>query len=133
MTENDTSILIDFKKQFISFLDELSTQFPQEGNFVILRLSLSCEIFPKIIMDNFIHMINKNNQELKKLITQRNESFFIDFDIFDIFENFKKTEENIFKKIFINKQLDKEDKSILWKWIDLFVLISEKYSKYKKL
>ena len=83
---SEIEILIEYKKQLISFLDELISQLPQEGDLIILRLFISNQIPIKDAMDNFIHKINTNGQELRKFVKERNESFFLEHNIFELFD-----------------------------------------------
>ena len=123
-------ILKEFKKNLISFVDELIDQFPSEGDLVILRIYFNdqCEI--KEVMESFTQYLNKDDNIIKKNIEERNDSFFLNHNT--LFENVvDKTKIIHFKKIWRSPQLDQEDKEIIWKWIDSFVFLSDKYAKNK--
>ena len=123
-------ILKEFKKNLISFVDELIDQFPSEGDLVVLRIYFNdqCEI--KEVMESFTQYLNKDDNIIKKNIQERNDSFFLNHNT--LFENVvDKTKIIHFKKIWRSPQLDQEDKEIIWKWIDSFVFLSDKYSKNK--
>ena len=123
---SEIEILNEFKTQLLSFFDELIAQFPKEGDLIICRLFFDNQIPIKSVMDNFIYNINKNDKELLKMIQQRNESFFLEHNIFTTVE---KEKVNHFKKIWCSGHLDDEDKTIIWNWIDAFVYLAEKYTK----
>ena len=69
---SEIEILTEYKKQLIAFLDELISQFSQEGDLIILRLFISNQIPIKDAMDKFIHKINTNGGELRKYVKERN-------------------------------------------------------------
>ena len=123
---SEIEILIEYKKQLISFLDELISQLPQEGDLIILRLFISNQIPIKKCMDSFIHKINTNGQELRKFVKERNESFFLEHNIFD---HLGKDKISHFKKLWRSDQLDDEDKRVIWNWIDAFIYLGDKYTK----
>ena len=81
-------------------------------------------------MDGFILNITKNDRELKKMIADRNENFFVDHSIFE--EYAEKGKVSHFKKLWRSGQLDDDDKTVIWNWVDAFVYLSEKYVKVKK-
>jgi hypothetical protein len=60
------------------------------------------------------------------MVKERNERFFLDHDIFD---TFGKSKSNYMKKLWSSGNLDNDDKSVIWKWIDLFIILSDKYAK----
>jgi len=124
MTVN-TDILLEFKKQLTIFFDELIGQFPTEGDLIVIRLFLTNQIPIQDIMDIFIRTLNENNQEFKIMIKARDETFFLEHDIFD---TISKQKSGHFKKLWSSGQLDSEDKEIMWKWLDTFVYLSEKYT-----
>lgn len=124
----ETQILIQFKNSLISFVDELIEQFPQEPDLIILRIFLKDQIPIEDVMTKFIYNINKNDQELKKYIVERNEIFFLESDVFD---SIAKSKSINFKKLWRSGNLDKEEKETVWKWIDSFVKLSDLYNKAK--
>ena len=124
MTVN-TDILLEFKKQLTIFFDELIGQFPTEGDLIVIRLFLTNQIPIQDIMDIFIRTLNENNQEFKIMIKARDETFFLEHDIFD---TISKQKSGHFKKLWSSGQLDSEDKEIMWKWLDTFVYLSENYT-----
>lgn len=119
-------VLSKFKSNLLSFLDELINQFPQEGDLVIMRLFISNQIPIKDVMDIFIYNINKNDQQLRKMVKDRDEVFFLEHNIFD---NLGRDKVSHFKRLWRSGKLDKEDKEIIWDWIDAFILISDEYAK----
>jgi len=123
---SEIQILNQFKNSLTSFFDELIELFPHEADLIMIRIFLKDQINIKDVMDIFYYNLNKNDQELKKMIKEKNESFFLENSLFD---NFSKGKVLHFKQLWNSPVLDKENKSMVWKWVDSFVLISEKYNK----
>ena len=110
-------LIIEFRDQLIKFLDELIDQFPSESQFIIIRILVKDQILIEDVLGQFIKDIlpEKNN------IKQRKDAFFTD-------NKFLKTKNgSLFKTVWECPQLDKEDREIIWKWIDLFVYLGEQY------
>ena len=122
-------ILTEFKKQLLAFFDELIVQFPQEGDLVVVRLFLANQIPIKDAMDTFNYKINKNDQELRKMVKKRNETFFLEHSLFD---NLGKDKVSHFKKLWLSGSLDDDDKEVIWNWIDAFIYLADKYTKSNK-
>ena len=124
MSEND--VLREFKKSIIAFIDELITQFPNEGDLVIARMFLNDQIPIRDVMLIFNQKINQDNGKLRQMIKDRNEAFFLEHDIFDFVG---KNKANHFKRLWRSGQLDDDDKDVVWKWIDSFVYLADKFIK----
>jgi hypothetical protein len=123
---SEIEVLKEFKTQITSFLDELISQFPEEGDLVLLRLFITTQIPIKDAMDSFNHKINTNNQELRKMVKERKETFFLDHNAFDFVGKDKVAH---FKKVWRSGRLDEEDKRVIWNWIDAFIYLGDKYTK----
>lgn len=122
-------VLHEFKNNLIAFVDELIDQFPREPHLIMFRIYVKDQSDIKDVMEIFTHNINKNDQIVKKMLKERNESYFLENN--NLFENFDKTKLAYFKKIWRSPDLDKEDKNIIWKWIESFIFFSDKYIKLK--
>ena len=127
---SEIEVLIEFKTQLLTFFDELIGQFPQEGDLVIARVFLANQILIKDAMDVFVRKINTNDQELRKMVKERSEAFFLEHNVFD---NLGKNKVTHFKRLWLSGQLDDEDKSVFWNWVDAFVYLSDKYTKVKAI
>jgi len=128
MSANDILILKEFKNNLIAFFDELIEIFPSEPDFIRLRIFFKDQIDIKDVMDTFIYFLNKDNQIIKNSIKDRNETFFFETDIFDSFE---KQRVYHLKKLWRSPNVDNDFKLTIWKWIDGFVFLSDKYNKTK--
>jgi len=123
---SEIEILTEFKTQLICFFDELISQFPLEGDLVLVRLFFSNQISIQDVMNFFNHKINTNDQELRKMVKEKNEAFFLEHNVFD---NLGKEKINHFKKLWRSGLLDDEDKQVIWNWIDAFIYLGDKYTK----
>ena len=121
-------ILLEFKSQLINFFDELINQFPSEGDLVVIRLFLTNQIPIRDVMNNFNYQLNKDNRILKTMIKNRDEQFFLDNNLFDL-KGSSRDKVSHFKKLWRSGVLDDEDKQVMWKWVDSFVYLSDKYIK----
>jgi hypothetical protein len=126
---SELEILIEFKKHLINFFDELIDQFPDEGDLVVIRLFLSNQIEIKEVMNIFITNITMNDNLFRNMIKERNEVFFLEHDIFD---SLSKQKAGHFKRLWRSGALDKDDKLVIWKWLDTFVYFADKYTKCKQ-
>ena len=126
---SEIQILQQFKKQLISFFDELISQFPEEPDLVLIRIFLNDQMPIKDVMDVFIRKINKpaegDGLTIREMIKNRNENFFVENN--SLFQEISKMKVNHFKKLWMSGRLDEEDKKIVWKWVDSFLYLSDKY------
>jgi hypothetical protein len=127
---SEIEILTEFKNGLISFFDELIDVFPTEGDLIMIRIFLKDQIPISDVIAIFINSLNKDDQKFKKMIKDRNESFFLETSIFD---SISKTKVVHFKKLWRSGRLEDDDKEIIWKWIDSFVYLADKYVKIKNV
>jgi hypothetical protein len=141
---SEIQVLKEFKNNLISFFDELIDQFPEMGDLVMIRIFLKDQILIKDVIEMFSFQLNKNEQQIRKIIKDRNEQFFLEENnFFDGLINTKadsssgmssggvKNKVSKFQNIWRSNRLDKEDKDTIWKWIDSFVFLTDKYNKLK--
>ena len=116
-------ILLDFKSNLISFLDELIINFPEEGDLIILRIFLNDQVPIEEVMKTFC----EKSLPFKDAIKKRDETFFMNNN--SLFEKVNQNKVNHFRKLWTSPKLDEEDKEIIWAWYDTFILLAEKYMK----
>lgn len=121
-------ILQEFKNQLVNFFDELINQFPSEGDLVVIRLFLSNQIPIRDVMNHFNYQLNKDNKLFKTMIKNRDEQFFLDNNLFDL-SGSKRDKMSHFKRLWRSGVLDDEDKMVMWRWVDSFVYLTDKYTK----
>jgi hypothetical protein len=124
---NPIRVLNQFKNSLISFIDELIKMFPGESDFVIGRIFINDQIPIESVLESFATKIYDNNNILKDMIKNRNENFFLENNVFSYFGDEKV---NKFKTIWTSDALEASDKITMWKWVDIFVVLCDKY--YKK-
>jgi hypothetical protein len=118
-------ILDQFKKQLISFLDELISQFPETPELVLLRILCKDQIPISEIMNNIIVQL----PTIRPYIKDRDEKFFLEYNILSNNNN-GKDNVNTLKKLWRSGRLDNEDKQVIWKWIDTIVMMCDRYSNF---
>ena len=127
---NIIEILKEYKNSLISFFDELIDQFPEEGDLIIVRIFLKDQMPIETVINIFINNLNKDDQKLRKMVKDRNEIFFLENNIFDTVNKDKVLH---FKKLWRSGRLDDDDKKVVWRWIDSFIFLSDKYIKEKTI
>ena len=129
---SEIHVLKEFKNNLISFFDELIDQFPDIGELVMIRIFLKDQVIIKDVVESVSYQINKNDQLIRKIIKERNEEFFLEENNF--FDGLSKQQDKVlkFQTIWRSNRLDNEDKETIWKWIDSFVYLTDKYNKMKE-
>lgn len=124
-------VLSEFKNNLITFFDELIDLFPDLGDLVMIRIFLKDQVCIKDVIEMASYQLNKNDQQVRKIIKERHEDFFLEENNF--FDGLSKQKDKVmkFQNIWRSKRLDKEDKETIWKWIDSFVYLIDKYNKLK--
>ena len=129
---SEIHVLKEFKNNLISFFDELIDQFPDIGELVMIRIFLKDQVIIKDVVESVSYQINKNDQMIRKIIKDRNEEFFLEENnFFDGLSISSKQSDKVlkFQTIWRSNRLDNEDKETIWKWIDSFVFLTDKYNK----
>jgi hypothetical protein len=123
------SILLQFHNSIVTFLDELIKLFPEEEDFIRLRIYLKDQVSIQTVMDMFIYSLNRDNMSLKILIKERKISEIMDHYV--VTENLNRDRIIYFKKLWYSPRFYNEDRKMIWKWLDSFIGISDKFSKIK--
>jgi hypothetical protein len=120
---NSITVLQEFKKALITFFDELIEQFPEEGDLIFVRIMLKDRLPINEIMNYFIKAVLPE----KPYIKARDQKFFTDSNA--LFGMLGSDRSVNLKKIWKSPKLDKEDREVIWKWMDSFIFLTEKYQK----
>lgn len=123
---SEIKILSLFEKTLVEFFDELIDQFPYEGDLVMIRIFLQTQVPIVKVMNVFNTRLNANDCELKKMITDRNEKFFLENNIFD---SFGKDKVGHFKNVWLSSNITDDIKESIWTWVDGFVKLGDAYMK----
>lgn len=116
-------ILKLFKTKIIEFLDALIEQFPNEGDFIILRVILA----EQVPMDQVIQIFGARILPYKQMVLAKNEKFFLECE--DVFAGVGQDKVSYFKNIWTSGNLDDDDKENIWQWFKLFLTLTENYAK----
>ena len=125
MEEKKLQIMFEFRNQLVAFLDELIEQFPLEGDFVIIRIFIKDQIPVADVIGRFI----RDLLPLKEQVRAKDEQFFLQNSILYTGASLANDKINHFKELWQSKQLDNNDRDIIWKWMELFIAIAQKYHK----
>jgi len=117
-------ILEKFQKSLVSFFDELIEMFPNEKEFILLRILVKDQIPSIQIMSYFEQVLA--NEDVMRSIETKNDKFFLENVLFS-----KINKSDIFKNLWKNK-LDEDDKKMIWNWVDAFMKMAKSYSSLKK-
>jgi hypothetical protein len=121
---NSIEILDKFHKSLVSFFDALIDMFPNEKEFILIRILVKDQIPSTQIMGYF--QIVASNSEIMTSIKKRDDQFFLQNVLFS-----KINKSDIFKNIWISK-LDADDKQMIWDWVDAFMKLANSYTESSK-
>jgi hypothetical protein len=117
----------EFRNHLIQFLDELIEQFPQEPNFVIMRIFIKDQVPVASVIGRFIRDILPFREQAAK----RDDAFFKEHPFFFISDkeasNIGKQHVDFLTQLWDSDQLDENDRRTIWEWFDLFMVIGNKY------
>ena len=121
---SEIKLLSYFRDQMLRFLDEIIEQFPDQPDFVFVRLVMKDKVPVDDMMGRFIQSILVE----KHIVINRDLSFF-KRDFVKGYENWENMNRifNEVKKLYFSERLDEEEREVIWKWFDLFIKICEQY------
>ena len=127
-------VLSAFGTSLVAFMDELIDQFPTEPGLIFARILLKDQIPIETTMKNFLLKIEQNDGELKKMIERKDENFFLENNVFSLTStdgehySIQGGTVNHFRNLWLSN-LDDDDRLIMWKWFETFVVIADKYQE----
>lgn len=118
----------EFRNYLVQFLDELIEQFPNEPNFVIMRIFIKDQIPVEDVLGRFIRDI----LPYRKQAQDRDDNFFIDHPFLflsdeDLDNVGGKDKINYFTELWKSDMLDETDRQVIWSWLDIFMEFGHKY------
>lgn len=117
----------EFRNHLVQFLDELIEQFPNEPNFVIMRIFIKDQAPVEAVMGRFIRDI----LPFRKQAQERDHKFFIDHPFLFLsdedVDSVGKENINYFTQLWQSDVLDESDREIIWSWLDIFMEFGHKY------
>ena len=114
---SDLKSYSDLHNTLVSFFDELVDMFPKEGDFVALRIMIKDQIPVTQIVKHFKSTLLPEKETIKN-----RDKAFLDKNV--LFTQLGESMCQKFKRLFM--ALDAEDQENIWKWLDAFVLLTEK-------
>jgi hypothetical protein len=60
------------------------------------------------------------------MVKERNENFFLENNVFDFVD---KDKVNHFKRLWRSGRLDVDDNECIWRWVDTFITLADRYVK----
>jgi len=114
-------ILEQFKKTLISFLDELISQFSNDSELIFMRIMVKDQISTKKLMNHFLLKLVEGREKIKE---RNDEIFKSDFFTFGKINGLKRI-----KQMWIRNEIHKDDKETIWTWLDVIVILCDKYTK----
>jgi hypothetical protein len=120
-TEEERKLLERFQKNIVRFFDELIEMFPNEKDFILIRILVKDQI-PSTQIMSYFEMVMKN-KEIISSIEHRDDTFILSNVLFSKISN-----STVFKNLW-EKHLDNDDKEMIWSWVDCFKLMTTEYMK----
>ncbi len=121
LSQKSTNLAILFREQFVTFLEELYEQFPEEADLVIVKIFIKDQIPLITIMDYIVKWLIPCVDKIKK----KDEDFFLNND--DMFSKLPNAKVLHIKTLWQSGKLTNEDKDIIWDWFNVFSNICTKY------
>ena len=121
---SDLKLIGYFKKQVLRFVDEVIEQFPDKPDFLLVKLIVTDKIPLHDMMGRFMQQVLPD----KDRIVNR-DLFFFKSDFVKGYENWPNLN-RIFtevKDLYFSERLDDDERETIWKWVELFMRICEKY------
>ena len=113
-----------FRDQLVKFIDEIIEQFPDKPDFVLVKLIVKDKVSMTDVMGRYIQTVIPE----KDVIVNRNLDFFKK-DFVKGYEDWPNLN-RIFlevKSLYFSDRLDDDERDTIWRWMDLFLRICEKY------
>jgi hypothetical protein len=120
-----------FKSQLLAFLESLTEMFPEEHDLLSMRVIFDIEI----PVEEAMRIFCKKILPVKDMIKNRNDKFFTEefnFTIDDTKGSKAVNTEKVtkWKNIWKSNRLSKDDRISIWKWFDIFLVLSEIYNRH---
>ena len=121
MTLGKLEILTLFKENVLKFLDALVELFPEESDLIVVRILFENQI----PIEESLNVFSSRILPARDMIINKNEQFFLRDD--NVFMGINNDKVIRWKKIWLSKKLDNDDKETIWKWLKIFLSLSEMY------
>jgi len=126
---SEISYLTKLRDQMVLFLDELIEAYPKETDFVIFRIFVKDQIPAKVIMTYIVN----NLCPLQEKVKARDEDLLLNHNLlFGEFDPKRMNKVNYFRKLWLSKDTDRDDKETIWRWFESFIELGLAYTKLKE-
>jgi hypothetical protein len=119
MSVKEINILNRFKNTLVQFLDDLIEVFPTYESFVAMRILVKDQISPIIIMEGFLEDL----EHIEQQVSARSDDFFTKDN--PVFTKLNTSSE--FSNIWFSKEMDSENKNVMWLWIEDLMKLAKLY------
>lgn len=117
-------LLTEMRQGLLDFIEDLMIILPDEKDLVLFHIFIENQI-PLLDVMNYIV---KNILPLKSYVDRRDAEYFKTHAVlFEHLGNFK-SEVNRFKTLWDANE-DEEDREMVWKWLERFIFLGEKYKE----
>jgi hypothetical protein len=123
---NSSELLVIFRDQLLLFTDELLEIFQNEPKLILIRVYIENNLVVEDVVRKFAKALN-GPDELEQMITNRNEDFFLNYDMMKLNNNTDTDSANFMLELWKDDRLENDDKTTIWSWVDLFVNIAQSY------
>jgi hypothetical protein len=117
-------VLTEFKNNLVQFFDALIDLFPHESDFVLLRILIKDQVPVQEVMNVFI----TNLLPYKQAIKARDEKVLLSLSFLPEGVDKNKVGGTL-KRIWLNRDLDDDNRAVIWQWMNIFVMLVERYQK----
>lgn len=129
--EDSKKIAVVLCKQMLDLMNQLCLLFPEENDFILFRESINWAMKnnPNLVVEQMIIHVYPH----KDIIVANDDSFFdtdklIKHEVKNIGENKSLIMDKFFKiKELWKKSLTEDNKKIVWKFLNIFVVLCEKW------
>lgn len=137
---SEIKVLILFKKNLVEFFDELIQQFPVDMELIVIRTFIQHQAIIDILLKKFIYSLTKNNNKVKNMILEKDENLFLEHNMLFFCEKehdesddpnsniVTKENANHFRDLWLSGRLDKDDKVVIWAWLNRLVKVADSYA-----
>lgn len=119
------SFLVAFNKQLKELIDKLNIMIPNNDDLMLAKNMFHVPIMTKenIYLEHFY----ENANQYEKEIMTKNEEFFINFDISELFHVTPDVNEKHNEAKHIWKNFDASSKNALWQYVQVLFKLAKKY------
>lgn len=122
MAADNIKTLNLLKSSLVSFFDELIEMFPKQGDFVAFRIMVKDRIPVTEVVSHFKKTLLPQKNKIKAANAGDRSSSLLDV-MNSLFTSIG-VSANAFDGLL--KNLDKETEEAMWKWLDVFLTLTEK-------